>query len=244
MKRILYLMGFVTAMLLSNPASAQDKYIFNHFALGAEVGTTGWGFEAAMPATRYVTLRTGFTLMPVFKYSDRVKYTSHGNKEKVKVEGSLHMGDWKLLADIYPSKSNSFHFTAGFYLGMTHLIKAKNIEDFQGLDPGEGLEIGDMIVRPDDEGVAHVNMKVNAFKPYVGIGFGRPVSKHRVNFACDMGVQFWGRPTVNAWSPDEQKWVRVRTNDVNDDDFNKALDKIEKIRVWPVLNLRVYYNIF
>ena len=55
MRKVFYLMGFVAAMLLANPVVAQDRQLFNHLSIGAEVGTTGWGFEAAMPLTHYVT---------------------------------------------------------------------------------------------------------------------------------------------------------------------------------------------
>ena len=61
MRRVSHLLGFVAAMLLATTVSAQDRQLANHLSIGAEVGTTGWGFEAAMPVTHYVTFRTGFT---------------------------------------------------------------------------------------------------------------------------------------------------------------------------------------
>ncbi|MBQ6750118.1 MAG: hypothetical protein IJR02_06375 [Bacteroidaceae bacterium] len=244
MKKGLYLIAFAVAMLTASTASAQDKYLFDHVALGTEVGTTGWGFELAAPCTRHVTFRAGFTSMPHFSMSGNVKYNSHGIREEVKVKGTLHMFDWKVLADIYPAKNLSFHFTTGFILGLPKLVKAKNLGEIKGLDPGEGLEIGDVFVRPDDNGLAHVNLEVATFKPYVGIGFGRAVSKHRLNFTCDMGVEFWGKPKVKAFSPVENQWVQVHPNDDNGDNFNKALKNISKWNVWPVLNFHLYYRIF
>jgi hypothetical protein len=244
MKKGLYLIAFAVAMLTASTASAQDKYLFNHVALGAEVGTTGWGFEVAAPCTHFVTFRTGCTFMPHFSYSGNVKYKSHGSREEVKVKGKLYMNDWKLLADIYPSSHISFHFTAGFYLGTSEVVKAENTGEIKGLDPGEGLEIGDVFVRPDDNGLARLKMEVASFKPYVGIGFGRPVSKSRVNFTCDLGVQFWGKPKIKAYSPDENLWVQVHPDDVKDDKFNKTLKDLSKLSVWPVVNFRLYYRIF
>ena len=78
MRKVFHLMGFVATMLLANPAMAQDRKLFNHMAIGAEVGTTGWGFEAAMPLTHYVTFRTGFTTLPRFNIIFDIDYTTHG----------------------------------------------------------------------------------------------------------------------------------------------------------------------
>lgn len=240
MKKVLYLIGLAVAMLTANTAKAQ----FDHLSAGLELGTSGYGIELATNATPYLSLRTGLTTMPRISYADDVNYTSHGNPEKVEVKGTAHISDFKLLADYYPFTNNSFHLTAGFFLGRSELLTAHNTEEIKGLDPGEGLEIGDVFVRPDENNIARANIKVNSFKPYLGIGFGRAISKHKINVACDLGVQFWGKPKLNAYSPDEEKWVRVHTNDVDEDDFNKALDKISGIGIYPVLNIRIYYNIF
>lgn len=239
------LLGLAVLTLCSLSASAQDKYLFNHVAVGVEAGTTGFGVELSAPLTHYITLRTGFTTMPQFSYDDDVNYTSHGNKEKVNVEGKLHISDWKFLAEVYPFRSKGFHLTAGFYVGKEEMITAENTEDIKGLEPNEGLEIGDYLVRPDADGVARANLTVKSFKPYLGIGWGRSISdKHRLGFSFDMGVQFWGNPTVNAFSPDDNRWVKVHTTDTDVDDLNKALDTISGFKMWPVLSLRLAYRIF
>ena len=245
MKKGLYLIAFAVAMLTASTASAQDKYLFDHVALGTEVGTTGWGFELAAPCTRHVTFRAGFTSMPHFSMSGNVKYNSHGIREEVKVKGTLHMFDWKVLADIYPAKNLSFHFTTGFILGLPKLVKAKNLGEIKGLDPGEGLEIGDVFVRPDETGTVHLKLQTKSFKPYVGLGFGRPISsKHKTSVAFDLGVMFWGKPALKVYSPDEDGWIKMRKDDIDNKDFHDAVKIIERVKVYPVLNLRIYHNIF
>ncbi len=246
MKKTLFA-GMLTALLSVLPAAAQDTMMFNHLAVGAEVGTTGFGLEVAAPISNYATLRTGFTTMPTFSYKDDVDYTSYKQPETVEVEGKLHMTDWKLLADFYPIRNNSFHITAGFYVGKSELISAKNNEDIKGLDDDEGIEIGDYLVKPDENGVAHARLKVGGFKPYLGIGFGRVINpEKKVTVSCDLGVQFWGKPKLQAYSDEKggDGWVTIHSDDSNDDDLNKALDKISGIKVWPVLNVRVYFNAF
>ena len=244
MKRVIYLLSVLAAMLTTLTASAQDKNIFNHVAIGTEIGLTGYGFEVAAPCTRYVTFRTGFTTLPRFTIKTDVNYTTHGEKKNTDVDIRAHMTDFKLLADIYPFKHNSFHFTTGFYVGRVNLGTAHNTEPLD-VRPGEGLEIGGIFVRPDENDLVRLRLQTNSFKPYVGLGFGRPISqKHRVNAAFDLGLMFWGTPKVKVYSPDEEAWIRASKEDVDDKDFHKFMKNVERFTVYPVLNFRLYYRIF
>ncbi|MBR6974023.1 MAG: hypothetical protein IKH80_05285 [Bacteroidaceae bacterium] len=244
MRRIFQLLGLVAAMLLATNAHAQDKKLFNHLAIGAEVGTTGWGFEAAMPLTHYVTFRTGFTTLPRFNVNFDIDYTTKGVEKNVDVKGRVHMSDYKLLADIYPFKHSSFHVTGGFYAGLPDLGTVHNTGLLE-VDEGEGLEIGDVFVRPDETGTVHLKLQTKSFKPYVGLGFGRPISsKHKTSVAFDLGVMFWGKPALKVYSPDENGWIKMRKDDIDNKDFHDAVKIIERVKVYPVLNLRIYHNIF
>lgn len=243
MKRIFHLMGFVSAMLLASPAVAQEK-ILNHVSIGAEVGTTGWGFELASPITHYVTLRTGFTTLPRFSIKTDVNYTTRGMEKNVDIKGRVHMSDYKVLADTYPFTHSSFHLTGGFYAGLSDLGTAHNTSRLE-VEEGDGLEIGGVFVHPDAENAVSLRLRTKSFKPYVGLGFGRPISsKHKVGVAFDLGVMFWGKPKVQVYSPDDDAWIRVNKADVEDKDFRDVVDKLEKFTVYPVLNFRIYYNIF
>ena len=243
MRKTIRLMGFAAAMMLASPVVAQEG-VFNHLSIGAEVGTTGWGFEAAVPLTHFVTFRTGFTTLPRFNIKTDINYTTHGTEKNVDVLGRIHMSDYKLLADIYPFKHSSFHLTGGFYAGLPNLGTAYNKEKLE-VKTGEGLEIGGLFIRPDENDLVKLRLQVNSFKPYVGLGFGRPISsKHKVSAAFDLGVMFWGKPKIKIYSPDEDQWVRVTKEDIDDEDFHDGVNKLEKFTVYPVLNFRIYYNVF
>ena len=69
-------------------------------------------------------------------------------------------------------------------------------------------------------------------------------SKHKVGAAFDLGVMFWGTPKIKVYSPDEDQWIRLSKEDVDDKDFHDAMNTLEKFTIYPVLNIRIYYNIF
>lgn len=253
MKKLLMLtLGL--AMLLPASVKAQDKELFNHLGLGLSLGTDGIGFEAATPIGHYVQARTGISFMPAFSYSDKVKYGNRGGQvegKKVKAKGTLHMTDWKLLFDIYPSKKSAFHFTAGFYVGKEAVVTAKNTEVPTLLQDGGYILIGGQPFGANEEGVANIEVRVNNFKPYLGIGFGRAVPREsRFAVTCDLGVQFWGKPKVYSWSQDmlDMGFHEVKYQNIDPDgsaaDARKAIKIINKIGVWPVINIRFNGRIF
>lgn len=246
------------SLLLPTGLKAQDNEMFNHLSLGISLGTDGIGFEAAAPIGRYVQARTGISFMPAFSYSDDVEI---GNKNdgdlgrKINFKGKLHMTDWKLLFDIYPSTKSSFHFTAGFYLGKQALVTAQNPKPESLLEDGGYVVIGGHHFGANREGIANVEVRVNNFKPYLGIGFGRAVPrKHRFAVTCDLGVQFWGKPKVYSW---DQRYKEGTTTPIgftevdyktmtspDEEDAHDAIKIINSIAVYPVLNIRLNGRIF
>ena len=207
------------AMLLCGLSAAHaEEFIFDRFAVGVEVGTAGAGLELATPVTRFVTLRAGVSALPQLGRQTTIPYSIRNIQYSTTVEAKLHMMDAKLLADIY-----------------------QNTAALQGVSNSEGVMVGGMLITPDNNGIVKAAVRTAGLKPYAGIGFGRPVSDHHLNFAMDLGVQYWGKPTLNAWSPTEVTWAAFTSNDVKNEEFNKALDILSGIPVWPVLNFRLYY---
>ena len=107
-----------------------------------------------------------------------------------------------------------------------------------------GAELGEYFITPNpaDNGNVEANIKVNGFRPYVGIGFGRAVPKSRVGVQVDLGAQFWGKPSVNIPTYDkttgEYKTEAIDADKAGDD-VGKYMRFVSKFSVYPVLNLRL-----
>ncbi len=252
MKKICHLIAMTCLLMVAGDALAQKKpldlKILNHLSAGVGVGTTGVSFELATPCTNFIAFRTGINFMPKFSYKTDLDYTAHPDdpvresRENVDIKAKIQMLDWKLLADVYPIPFTGFHVTGGFYLGTDFPFRAHNTKELAGVEPGEGIEIGSVFVRPDENGIARMNVATKQVRPYVGLGFGRAVPNRRVSFVFDIGAQLWGEPCLKTYSYDEHKWVKVGKGDVDDDDLNDAIDVIKKIVVYPVLNLRINFR--
>lgn len=238
----------LTMSLYSQPVQAQDyveKFgIFDHVAPGVSIGMTGFGIDVAAPLSEYVQLRAGYNIFPTFKYKEDVDYRAKGKptRGKTEAEGKSYLSAGHLLAEIYPfPSSSSFHVTTGFYIGKSEVVKLENTIPVKDFEPGEGVVIGDHIVGFDKDGYAHGCIKVNEFRPYVGLGIGRSVPRGRFGFSGEIGVQFWGKPKVYEKQTGTEQEV---TRDTFGDESDKYFDVISRITVWPVLNLRFTYRIF
>lgn len=228
--------------------SAQDDKIgiCNHLGAGFSVGTDGIGIEVSTTLTEYVAVRAGVSIMPKIKYGFNVN--TYGStvvtKDKVKAEGKLSKTDFKLLFDVYPFRTSSFHVTAGAFIGTSKIITLYNTEPFlEPVDWGKaGIMVGDYRITSDNQGNVSADIKVNSFKPYVGIGFGRAIPRSRLAFAFDLGVQFWGKPGVYTTTKDDfgdSYYRKLEKENVDNKDADKFFDIMSKITVYPVMSFRL-----
>ncbi len=125
----------------------------------------------------------------------------------------------------------------GFYLGdYSHDITDEdgNVIHKKG-DP--------YVMTPDDDHMVKADMKVNAFKPYIGFGYdGRLVKGNdRLHVGFDAGIMFWGgKPCLYAHDgTDLINDVENITGKVGD-----YVDQMSKLVIYPVANVRFTYTIF
>lgn len=157
MKRITFSIALLCATNFS--ATAQDTKPFGNLDLGVTLGTTGIGFDVAMPVHDMVKLRTGFEFMPRFNMDlnfgvesfgedgiptgssiDRMSEVLYGLTgfkvdQNITMKTKPTMWNFKFLVDVYPFKNNKhWHVTAGFHWGPSKIGEAVNaIEDSPSL---------------------------------------------------------------------------------------------------------------
>ncbi|MBQ9476126.1 MAG: hypothetical protein IJU69_07790 [Bacteroidales bacterium] len=253
MKRVLLLFSIVfAAFLLPQKASAQ---YFDHMSLGVGLGTDGVSLHAGFPIGDFVGLRVGGNWVPGIGFNGVGKFNvssdgkTSGKQQDVQYQAQILLGGGDLLADIYPGRKTNFRFTVGFGAGPKRLARVYNREPF--LDPEDwgtsGLLVGKTFITTDDKGVVNADVNVNAFRPYVGIGVGRPVPDKRVAFSFDFGVYFTGGWQI--WTEGRNtesftnEYIRLTSASVDNKD-NGLIDTLGNIPVYPVLRFRVNIKLF
>jgi len=245
---------------------ADEMGLFNHVSVGLAAGTDGVGLQVAAPLGQHFAVRAGYTMMPNIKYKKTLNLGANPAfinpaKQEADLEAKLSTGDFSLLFDWHPFLSSSFRITAGAYIGKSKILSVKNTSSFvkDAYWGNAGIELGTTesiystyTIVTDREGNVNADLKVNSFKPYIGIGFGRAVPRKTIGVQFDLGVQFWGTPEV--WTNiqyfdynqgqyvQEYKKVgqnRITNPDKDYQDVKDAIKTIEKVGVYPVLTLRL-----
>lgn len=232
-------------------ASAQESFDYglaNHVSVGVSAGTQGIGFDVATCLTKWVGVRLGVNVMPAFKMNTSVdvnaNYDIGGGQqfefEDADLNAKFSRTTFDFLVDFYPV--SNFFVTAGFSFGGSELAKltghSSKIEEFYKAYPNAGttFDISDFNLEFDRNGSIDGGVKVNSFRPYLGLGFGsRAVPKGRVAFRAELGAQFHGKPKVYAKGhPDVLSEI-----DDNEDADNIADFLNTWLKVYPVLKFRL-----
>ena len=244
MKQSLHLLVFLTTFTLSvGSAMAQgepskgrvpEHTAFDNVSIGVEASTTGIGLSVATPLHRAFTLRGGFNVLPFsyrYTYDDFDPLMVAGTEVSVPglgLKASSRMYTGHLIVDWVPFRrgTSTFFLAAGLYFGGSRLL------DVTGrFDPAELAAAG---IPANSDGSAEAQLKVNAVRPYVGLGVGRAIPRGRVGFRAEAGAIFHGKPSIA--SPNIVK--QTPTSEL--DGLNKFLSKW---KVYPVLSLKMTVKI-
>ena len=175
--------------------------------------------------------------------------------DKVELAAKPNFWNFFVLGEVHPFKNQPFYFSAGLFFGSQNFINFRNTNEgalgflyyanqlvgdynriFRTNYPPIGLKFGDYVFTADENGNIDVNMKMNAVKPYIGVGFGQHFAKkHRVSLALDAGLLFWGTP----------KFMLNNDTEIKSSGRNSGISgALSWLKAWPNLQIRVAYKIF
>ena len=248
------ILAVMTAVFATTGLQAQVENfgIFRHVGADLNVGTEGIGFDVATPVTDYLEVSMGMSFMPGFKVDGDVNVKPIRVNDQVtiplnqvNIEGKFARTTANFKLSCYPfGVKNALFVSAGFSFGGQKIAKLKGHSDEvkafmanpaypDAIKQQVYAEIDQYNVRFNDNGDILGDVRVNGFRPYLGLGYGRMVPKGRVGFRVELGCQFMGHMKVY------QDGSEVNIDDLN----NKASDDISKLidkwTVYPVLKLAV-----
>lgn len=256
MKRVVLI--FSLFCLMAGGSKAQEVGFFDHMAAGVTFGTAGVGVELAAPMGPHFQLRAGYAMVPPVSYNRTFSVPEHpgnvvtgsGANVNVDVKATSNISNAELLVDFFPGDMGFFRLTAGALYGPGNIIKVKNTtplpSDYNTTGLGVDTADNNYTVRAQN-GYCDAYVGVNSIKPYVGIGFGsavRPERKFYITF--DLGVAYWGKPGLYALGEPlvgDWEYVKVTPDSLSGHD-DGLLTKAEKVVVYPMMNLHLFFNLF
>ena len=220
-----------------------------HKLVTVRAGFSGWGignikFKAINTATEITEMQ-----MVEEEAVKRARLV-----DKVELAAKPNFWNFFVLGEVHPFKNQPFYFSAGLFFGSQNFINFRNTNEgalgflyyanqlvgdynriFRTNYPPIGLKFGDYVFTADENGNIDVNMKMNAVKPYIGVGFGQHFAKkHRVSLALDAGLLFWGTP----------KFMLNNDTEIKSSGRNSGISgALSWLKAWPNLQIRVAYKI-
>lgn len=152
------------------------------WAIAIHGGTIGGGITLNKGFTKHFGIRLGY-------YSGNLnqKVETQFNTDKVSLDAKLKFGAASLLFDLFPGKS-SFHFTTG-------LVYNRNNYRVD-ISPTGTQTYGLIEYKPEQIGTITFDISGANYAPYIGLGFGRTITKNRIGFGLDLGSFYHGNLTT------------------------------------------------
>ncbi len=156
---------------------------------------------------------------------------------KLKIKGNTARTTFDFKVSAYPfGTRNDFFVAAGFSFGGKKIATLEGHSDdvaaIYQWSPAYEKDITAVVdkydIKVDRQGNVDGDIRVNAFRPYLGLGYGRLVPRGRVGFRAELGLQFMGH--MKVYQNDTE--LDVKGSLKGDDDLSKIIDKWA---VYPVL---------
>ncbi|QEL12376.1 hypothetical protein FY550_15345 [Kushneria phosphatilytica] len=215
------------ALLLSTGLNAQAA---DHWSVGAQAGTTGFGGSVSWRFSDYFALTAGYS---GFNY-DSLDY----NNRDVDYDGEID-------SDIYSLKLDYFPWAGGFFLSAGAVrpdVQLKATGHYEGAP--DSFQYGGNTYSTDDLARLDGRAKLSdSVEPYLGLGW-RNSMKSGLGFYAEAGA-FWIDPDVSITprgsatsNPAVREELR-READRQEDDIR---DDLNKYHVYPVAVIGIEYT--
>ena len=228
MKRRLLLFAVVPSLLgPAGPARAmpQDK------AVGARVGTLGFGADVVVPVHDHVAVRGGIGLLG-FDIDLTGRFGLDDNRTATL---TLPKAFYTLGAEV---RLGSLRVEAGI------LLKSGEPSYLVALGRGAHIEIGDTLYHQTDVNTLTTTLSSGAASPYVLLGFGWMVSS-AFSFGADIGVAMPAGVELTMAATGNE--AVVESASFRDDLALKVNDSNDQaggfVRFWPIVSIGVRYGL-
>ncbi len=159
------------------------------------------------------------------------------------------------IAEIYPFRNSTLHLSAGFYVGNKTVFTLNNTKEgsykflneaneyvqlynrtFETNYQDVGVKFGNYIFTADKNGNIHVAANTWTFRPYLGLGMGRPFGRtNKCSVLVDAGCMFWGAPKFKL---NHDKVIKSKSAEAG------LLSRLSSLNFLPVVQVRIAGDIF
>ncbi len=209
-------------VLVAMPSLAQQ------IAVQPKVSTLGAGADLVLGLSPNLNARLGAQLF---------SHTRDLEQSDIKYEGTAELRSGNVLLDLYPAAAGAFRISGGALLSDNSFTGRSNEDTIIEVN-GVGYPVALV-------GVITAEVTANKVAPYLGIGFGNPLSPgaRRWRFAVDIGAVYQGEPevklTATPFLPIPLPASFERDLAAEEQDLQEEL---RQYKIYPVLSIGIGYR--
>lgn len=186
-------------------------------------------------------------------------YPELGNTFHVSVGVFVGNGDWATItAQADPTVWNGYakaveqnalipHITVGgisdgsAYEGAP-VVPSSEIKPVEGMDKAAIFNMNGetYYLRPNSGGRVDTRIAIQKVKPYIGIGFGRSIPRHRLGCQIELGVYYHGKPMLEY----DDKLPDFNGTAYSSKTVDGVVDIVTHLQWYPQINFRISGRLF
>ena len=197
-----------------------------------------------------------------YLYQDLTEYGlgkwDSGTRE-LTMKGGTGRVQGAVVFNVYPFANADFYVAAGAYFGGNKVLDMNGFSDklvddindikhlygrvadyYQTIGKETPQIPADYAEMMQSKGYVNAYIETNAFRPYLGIGYGRVVPTSRLAFNCELGIQFSGKYKLASDNCSDAVLSILGI----EHKYADTLDDLNKLKCYPVLKLRLAGRIF
>jgi hypothetical protein len=185
-------------------------------------GGTGYGFDYSRKLGDKVFVTLGYNALSYIVEDFEAELSG----EELLVDSEIDFSNVELKLDFHPFR-NAFKLVVG-----AAYFSSSNIN--VGASFSESVFVEDIEFTSDDIGSLDIDFNWGEFAPYVGIGFGRAVSRKGLGFSFNAGTYYTESPSITL----------VATNILEQTSDQEGLlnESFESFQFIPYLTFRLSYS--
>ena len=220
-----------------NSTSSQPVKSKSNWAIAPEISTLGLGGSVVRKIIPELNARVGVN---AFGLDIELEDTD------ASYDGNLNLFNVSTLVDYHPIKNSGLRLSGGLVVGNNNVEGTATPSFDQSSNVGT-ITIGDETFTSDELTSVDAELDAtNGVSPYLGIGWGNPVSGDKgLGFWSNLGVVFGGSPQVTVIPntvPGISSGVQQEIDAAVERETEEIEDDLDFIRFYPVLSLGLSYQ--
>ncbi len=214
----------------TTPTATTSESELPRFAIGAEVGSAGFGPAVLLTMSKHFTANIGYTML---------SYSYNFSSDTLDYNGKLKFSNLQAIINWHPM-AGAFRISAGAFLANNKIagnIKANAVD---------GYDFNHTAYSKSE--ISSVGYNVELTKgaaPYVGFGWSKNPAKKGFGFFADIGVMFMKSPTTTITPYTTAAITAARATQLKKDviaDQNQANDDLSSFKYYPIIQLGLMYR--